>query len=365
MNGIRVGRIAGIEISLNWSVLVLCTYLTWTLAAEVFAKTNPHLSAQAHLAMAVAATAGVVLSLLLHELGHAVVARREGMEIDGITLWIFGGVARFKRSFPNGKVELRVAFAGPLVTLVLAALFTLVALAQPPQAVAATCAWLGYLNASLFVFNMLPALPLDGGQVLHALLWLRGHDDLRAMRRAADVGRFFGILFLSAGAAVALGYDGYTGLWLAITGVFLFQGADAEVQYAQRRQSLSGVRVRDLMTRTPVTLDPRLTVHQAVDELALLPRHHAYPVAADGTPSGLLEARRLQDVPHWQWDERQVTDVMRDLDDVPVLEEDDEAVDAMTELGSSGSDEALVVAEGRLVGVLSLRDLSRAAETRR
>jgi Zn-dependent protease len=237
MRDIKIGRIAGIEVSLNWSVLLLCTYLVWTLAGEVFPSTNPHLSATAHLLMALAATAGVVMSLLLHELGHAVVARRQGMELDGITLWLFGGLARFKREFPNGTVELRVALAGPLVTLLLAVFFVLVALARPPQAVAGACAWLGYLNAVLFVFNMLPALPLDGGRILHALLWRRGHDDLWASRIAADVGRFFGLLFVAAGTSLLVARDAYTGFWLVITGWFLFSAAGGEAESAKRRRS--------------------------------------------------------------------------------------------------------------------------------
>jgi Zn-dependent protease len=196
---IRLGRIAGIEIGLNWSWLVVVALLVWTLASGVFPSTNPGLSDAAHLAMAIVATAAFFCSLLLHELGHALRARREGIEIEGITLWLFGGVARFKGAFRSAGAEFRVAIAGPLVSLALGVLFVLLTLTHPPQAVGGVLAWLGYINLTLLVFNLLPALPLDGGRVLRAVLWHIKGDLARATRTAADVGRGFGYLFIAAG----------------------------------------------------------------------------------------------------------------------------------------------------------------------
>src|ERR671934_1087550 len=160
---IALGRIAGIRIGINWSWLVVFALITWSLASGVFPSTNPGLSHGTYIAMAIAAAVLFFTSLLLHELGHAVVARREGMEIEGITLWLFGGVARFRGMFPSAGAEFRIAIAGPLVSLLLGVGFVLIALVPGlPRAVDGVVSWLGYINLTLLVFNLIPALPLDG-----------------------------------------------------------------------------------------------------------------------------------------------------------------------------------------------------------
>ena len=176
----RLGRIAGIGIGLHWSVLVLLGLLMWTLATAIFPDTNPGLGDGVYFTMAVVAALAFFASILLHELGHAVQARRDGMEIDGITLWLFGGVARFAGMFPSPGAEFRIAVAGPLVSLGLGAGFVGVAfLPGLPEPVNAVCAWLGFINLLLLAFNLLPALPLDGGRMLRAGLW-RWKGDLAA-----------------------------------------------------------------------------------------------------------------------------------------------------------------------------------------
>src|SRR5207249_2793620 len=197
-SSVRLGRIAGIEFGVNWSWLVVFALIVWTLASGIFPSTNPGLSNGAYIAMAIVAALFFFLSILLHEFGHALQARREGIEIDGITLWLFGGVARFKGSFLTAGSEFRVAIAGPLVSLVLGALFVLIALINGiPSAVDGVVSWLGYINLSLLVFNLIPAPPLDGGRVLHAALWRLRGDFVWATRVAANVGRAFGYLLIA------------------------------------------------------------------------------------------------------------------------------------------------------------------------
>jgi Peptidase family M50 len=171
-----------------------------------------------------------------------------GIEIEGITLWLFGGVARFKGTFPSGGAESLVAIAGPLVSLVLGVLFVLVALADVPEAVDGVVSWLGYINLSLLVFNLLPAVPLDGGRVLHSVLWRIKSDLAWATRIAADVGLGFAYLFIAAGLAMFIFQSSFSGAWLAFIGRFLLQAAGAEARYVLAGQALEGLRVRDLMT---------------------------------------------------------------------------------------------------------------------
>src|ERR687896_1787746 len=188
-----LGRIAGVSFGLNWSWLVVFALIVWTLATGIFPETNPGFSDGAYVALALVAAVLFFTSLLLHEFGHALVARREGMEIEGITLWLFGGVARFKGMFPSAGAEFRIAIAGPLVSLALGVLFALGAWAiSVREAVDGVAAWLGYINLSLLVFNLLPALPLDGGRVLRSALWQLRGDFRWATRAAATVGRVFG-----------------------------------------------------------------------------------------------------------------------------------------------------------------------------
>jgi Zn-dependent protease len=188
-SSIRLGRIAGIEIGANWSWLLIVALIVWSLADGVFPSVNPGYSDGTYLAMAIVAALLFFVSLLLHELGHAIQAQRDGIEIDGITLWVFGGVARLRGQMPSAGAELRVALAGPAVSLALGAFFLLVALALPlPGTVDGVLFWLGQINLYLLVFNILPALPLDGGRVLHAVLWARRGDFASATRTAAASG---------------------------------------------------------------------------------------------------------------------------------------------------------------------------------
>jgi Zn-dependent protease len=361
----RLGRIAGVEIGLNWSWLVVFALLVWTLATGIFPSTNPKLGSGAHLAMALVASGLFFCSLLLHELGHALRARREGVAIEGITLWLFGGVAKFKGMFPSAGAEFRVAIAGPLVSLVLGAGFVLLALVPGlPQAADGVASWLGYINLTLLVFNLLPALPLDGGRVLRAILWKVKRDFVGATRIAADVGRGFGYLFVAAGIALFIFQGSFSGAWLAFIGWFLLQAASAEARYVLARQALGGLRVRDLMTPQPVTVPPDLTLGRFMDEVVWKGRHTTYPVVEDGRAIGLLPFRCVAAVPRREWDERHVRDCMIARDEVPLLDEDEEAVDALAELGDASSKRGLVLSGQRLVGLLSISDLARALEAR-
>src|SRR5918997_3510240 len=363
---LTLGRLGGVQIRINWSWLVVFALIVWSLAASVFPSQNPELSDRVHLAMGVVAALLFFASVLLHELGHAWQARREGVEIDDITLWLFGGVAEFKGSFPNPGAEFRIAIAGPLVTLVLSVGFVLLALAGLPSAVDGVAAWLGYINVSLLAFNLIPALPLDGGRVLRSALW-RARGDLGwATRVAANIGMAFGYLFIALGLLMFIVEGSFSGAWLAFIGWFLLQAATAEARYVATEQALAGLRVRDLMVRNPVVVDPDVTVGRFMDEIASSRRFTTYPVVDNGRPIGLLAFRSVAAIPRAEWDVRRVRESMIPLDEVPLLTEDEKAVDALADLSSRpGQNRGLVVNNGDLDGLLSITDLARALEARR
>jgi len=362
---VTLGEIAGVRIAVNWSWIVVFALIVWTLAGSVFPDQNPGLSDVTYGWMAVAGAILFFGSILLHELGHALQARRDGMEIDGITLWLFGGVASFRGMFPSAAAELRIAAAGPLVSLALGAAFLLVAGLLPlPEAVDGVAAWLGYTNLVLLVFNLIPALPLDGGRMLRAALWLVRGDFSRATIAAAAIGRAIAYLLIGTGLALLVFSGALGGAWLAFIGWFLLQAAGAEARHLATREALGGLRVRDLMVRAPVTVPVDFSVGRFMDDVASSERYTTYPVVDDGRPVGLLAFRCVASVPRGEWDRRSIRDCMIPRDQVPTLREDEEAAEALAELGSSDVHRGFVLDDGSLVGFLSITDLARALEVR-
>jgi Zn-dependent protease len=227
----RLGRIAGIPIGVNWTWLVVFAFFVWSLASSVFPDTNPGLSTAAYAGMAIAAALLFFGSLLLHELGHALQARREGVRIDGITLWLFGGVARLRGTFPGAGAEFRIAIAGPIVTAVLAGVFVgLAVVTHFGNVFDGVVTWLGYINLLLLVFNLLPALPLDGGRIFRSALWRLRDDFVWATRLAARVGQAFAVLMMAGGVAILVTSTVSSGLWFLLLGWFLFGAAGAEAR---------------------------------------------------------------------------------------------------------------------------------------
>ena len=362
----QLGRIAGIRIGVNWSWLIVFALIVWSLAAAVFPSQNPGFSDGEYVALAVVAALLFFASLLLHELGHALQARRDGVEIEGINLWLFGGVAQFKGAFPSAGAEFRIAIAGPLVSLALGVLFVLIAaFAGLPNALDGVAAWLGFTNLILLAFNLLPALPLDGGRVLRSALWYFKGDLRWATWVAAGIGRAFGFLFIGLGVFMFIVEGAFSGAWLAFIGWFLLQAASAEARYVATKQALDGLRVGDLMTRQPVTVEAGLSLGEFMDDVARGQRFTTYPVLEQGRPIGLLAFRSVASVPRDEWNARRVRDAMLPRTDVPLLSEDESAIDALAELSASPVNRGLVVDDGRLAGLLSITDLARALEVGR
>ena len=362
-DSVHLGRIAGVQIGVNWSWLVVFALIVWTLAASIFPDSNPGLGRATYAVMAVLAATLFFGSLLLHELGHALVARREGVEIEGITLWLFGGVAKLKGMFPSAGAEFRIAIAGPLVSLGIGVLFVLLSLVgNLPEPVDGVVVYLGYINLVLLVFNLLPALPLDGGRVLRSALWQAKGDFQWATSVAAYVARGFAYFFIALGLFELFFLSSFAGVWLAFLGWFLLQAAEAEARYLSTRQALGGLRVSDLMVRDPVTVPSGLSLGQFMDDVVWSHRYTTYPVVDDGRALGLLHFRSIAQVPRREWDTRLVKDSMLPLEQVPAFDEEDDLVDALVTLRSSDLGRGLVLENNRLMGLLSITDLARALE---
>jgi CBS domain-containing protein len=228
--------------------------------------------------------------------------------------------------------------------------------------VEAVLAWLGYINLLLLAFNMLPALPLDGGRVLRSALWGVRRDFAAATRVAAGVGRGFGFAFIAGGIGLAIFTDTVSGIWFAFIGWFLLVAAGSEARYLAVRDALDGLRVRDLMVGDPATVDAGVSIGRFMDDVVWSRRHTTYPVVDGGVAVGLLPFRRVAEVPRAEWDDHPVSERMLPRSEVPVLSPDDKLVDALVEL-SDGIGRGLVLDEdNRLIGFLSISDLLRALE---
>ena len=348
-----LGTIWGVRLGLNWSVLVLLGLVMWMLATAVFPETNPGLSSNAHFAMAVVASLAFFGSILLHELGHAVQAKRDGMEIEGITLWLFGGVARFTGGFPSANAELRIAAAGPAVSAALAGIF-IGGWFIPgiPEGVSGVLGWLGLINVALLAFNLLPALPLDGGRILRAAIWRWRGDYRVATRVCARVAQVIAVALIAVGLLLLVTVGGFSGLWLTIIAWFLLQAARAELAMAEQAARLPGV--ADLMDPAPITVEGDALLSDVVRREGWPPPEDAYPVLEAGHPVGLLMLDRLgRDDPGTDWMADRVDAHMEPRSAVATLAPADDLVTALAALHASREGHALVIEGDRLVGMLS------------
>jgi Zn-dependent protease len=357
---ITLGRVAGVEIGLNWTWAIVFGLIVWSLSAVQFPDVLPGRSWGAYAVMGTTATAVFFTSLILHELGHAMQARREGMQIEGITLWLFGGVAKFAGEFPSAGAEFRIAIAGPLVSLLLGLGFVGCAVAWPGSgAVPTELEWLGYINLVLLVFNLVPAMPLDGGRMLRSALWARSRDFAYATHRATRIGAVLASAIIAIGIIETLA-GATEGIWLAVLGWFILEAGRAEEQRAETRHALAGVTVATLMTQKPVTVGADWTLAEVADRIAGTPRHNAYPALDDGTVIGLLPLHALAQTGGSDLWARRVRDYIVRADGIPSFSPGTQAMAALDELVASGVGRGIVLDHGRLVGIISVTDLARA-----
>ncbi|MEQ4204306.1 site-2 protease family protein [Actinopolymorpha sp. B9G3] len=367
-SSVRLFRVKGVPVGISWTWLVIFVLVLWSLAAVLFPATYPDLSGSTHLAMAAVATVLFFASILAHELSHTLQSMREGVRVREITLWLFGGVSRAEEPLPGPGAEFRVVIAGPIATAVLALVFAGLALLADvtglPSSVTGVLDYLALINTLLLVFNLVPALPLDGGRLLHALLWWRQGDSASATISAAVGGRIFAVLLILLGLTSLLAGGGVGGIWFLLLGWFLLLAVQQEVVSARLEHAFTGLRVRDLMAHAPVTVDPGRTIAEFSKDIGRWPAHASYPVVRHGDLVGLLSLSRAAAVPKQERRTVHVSDVMFAGQDVPTVRADDLVVDAARALQRDPG-RALVVDGGtghELVGLLSVSDLNRALE---
>lgn len=362
----RVGTIAGFELRIHWSTLVIFGLLVSSLAATQLPEQAPGATDGGYLAAAIVAGVAFYAALLAHEVSHALVARREGIEVDSLTLWVLGGVAALRGEARTPGADFRIAGVGPAVSLLLGLVAGAVAmgldLAGVSGLVVATLGWLAGINVVLGLFNLIPAAPLDGGRILRAALWAWRGDRSSASIAAARAGEVFGYLLIGLGL-FGFFYPGMGGLWFLVLGWFLLTAARAEQSQTVLHQTLGDVPVSAVMTPDPVTAPADASVAQLLDDYVLATRHSAFPLRdRTGRVAGLVTLNRLRTVPPARRDVVPVAEVACPLDEVVRARPDERLVDLLPRLNDCGEGRALVLDDGELVGIVTPADVSRAVE---
>ncbi|MBW3645517.1 MAG: site-2 protease family protein [Actinobacteria bacterium] len=364
---VRLGRIAGVDVGVNWTVFVIFLLITFGLAAGRFPQEHPGLEPTAYVVAGVVAGLVFLASILAHEVSHAVVAQRNGVDVDGIVLWLFGGVARLRGEPGDPGAEIRVAGVGPLVSVGLGAAFGAVAVLLgglgAPGITVGVFAWLAVINVVLAVFNLVPAAPLDGGRILRGVLWKRRGDRLGASVTAARAGRAFGWFLVVLGLIDFVAGAGGGGLWLVLVGWFLTNAAGAEEHHAQVRHALGDVRVDQVMTAQPVVVPSDLPVSRLIDDHVFSSRYSSFPlVDRTGRPAGLVTLNRVKQVPADRRGTTTVADIACPLDAVAVARPDESLADLLPRLAGCSDGRALVLDGERLVGIVSPTDVAHQLE---
>lgn len=365
----RLGTIAGIRVGAHWSVLGILLILVVALGFRNWPVLAPGHAGGVYVLAALVTAVFFLASLLAHELAHAVVARRQGIEVDDITLWLLGGLARLRSEARTPGADLRVAVAGPLASLVCGAVFgalawLLVTVDAPFLAVMAAV-YLALFNGVLAAFNLVPAAPLDGGRVLRAALWAWKGDRHLAAVWSARAGRGFGILLILAGVWQLLFAGTGSGLWWVLIGLFVVTVAGAEEREAHLGSTLQDVRVSEVMTPDPDTTDADTSVHDFLHDVVLVRRHSAFPVVdGRGHVEGLVTLNRLRSVPLDERGTTRVHDIACPASDVPTATPDTPLTDLLPDLRDAPDGRALVFDGDRLAGIVTPTDVSRAVTLR-
>ena len=357
MQGIRLGRLFGIEVDIHPSWFLVLAFFAFTLASGFFPRAYPGWSPAVTWATAIVATLLLFASVLAHEFGHSLVARSQGIPVRNITLFALGGVSQLGREPDSPGREAWMAIAGPLVSIVIGAASLGAAYVLPgPQVVVAVLAYLGVTNLALVVFNLLPGFPLDGGRVLRALLWRISHDVVRATRQAAVVGQVFAWGFIALGAAQLVLARGLGGIFLMLVGWLLIQAARATARQTEMDHLLTGVSAAGLMTTPESWISPYTTLDWAAKDRLRDWDSRCLPVSAEDPEAeygGLMCVRDLQRTPSERSANDRVRDVMTPALKLPSVTPETKAADVLRLLREQQTDRAVVVDEGgRLLGFI-------------
>ena len=357
---ITLFKLAGFTVRADVSWLVLAFLITWSLAVGVFPFYYKGLSQQAYWWMGVCGALGLFGSIVFHELCHSLVARRYGLPIKGITLFIFGGVAEMEDEPQNPKTEFLMAIAGPASSVLLAIIFHALSIAVEdtwPTVVYGVIAYLGWINGTLAIFNLLPAFPLDGGRVLRSVLWKYKGDLRWATRVASQTGSLFGFGMIFLGILSLLRGNFIGGVWWFVIGMFLRNASQMSYQQLVLRNTLEGMRVARFMKQELITVSPSTSVEELVNKYIYRYHFKMYPVVERNHLRGVVTINQVKQVAQEEWPVRTVGELTQQCTIDNTISPEADATKALEQMNRTGVSRLLVVDDGRLVGILTLKDM--------
>jgi len=359
---IKLFKLFGFTVRVDASWFIIAFLIMWTLAAGLFPAYYKGLSAGTYWWMGIAGAAGLFVSIVFHEFWHSYVARRYGLPISGITLFIFGGVSEMTDEPQSPRVEFFMALAGPVSSFVLAGIFYLIfraVRASMPLPVHAVLAYLAYINVLLGIFNLLPAFPLDGGRVLRSILWYAKGNLRWATRIASRIGAGFGVGMIVAGIVTFVAGNFVGGMWWFLIGLFLRNASQMSYRQLLIRRALEGEHVGHFMKPELVTVAPTVTLSQLMDNYVYKYPYKMFPVVDQGRLAGVVTINQLKKVPREEWDAHTVKEIAGTCTEGNTIDPDADATKALEKMNRTGTSRLMVVDHGKLVGILALRDLLR------
>lgn len=355
---ISLGRILGIRIGLDFSWFLIFVLITWTLAAGYFPAEFPNWPVGEYWVVGAVTAIFFFISVLLHELGHSVVALRYKVPVRSITLFIFGGMAQIGAEPPSAKAEFLIAIAGPAVSFALAISFGLLqAVFTTIAPVLAVAKYLAYINAAMGLFNLIPGFPLDGGRVFRAVVWGITHNLRRATAIAGGLGRIIGFLFILLGVWLIFGSSFINGLWIAFIGWFLESSASAQVQQQRLQEMLVGHRASEAMSRDFPFISDDITLQQMVDAHVLGAGRRSFVIEHGDRVVGLLTLHDIKDVPRDEWAATISAQAMIPMTQLKRIRPDTELSTAVEEMDQDGVNQLLVMTDGQVEGMLRREDV--------
>jgi Zn-dependent protease/CBS domain-containing protein len=361
-----MGRLFGIEVGIHYSWFIIFALVTWSLAVGFFPVLYPGWPTGTYWVVGAISAILLFAAVLVHELSHSLVAKREGLPVSSITLFIFGGVSNITREPGSPGEEFWMALVGPLSSLIIGIVAGAAAFAVSGfnEQLTAVLFYLAIINLLLAFFNLVPAFPLDGGRVFRSIVWSITKDLTRATRIASIVGQGFAYLFIFGGILWAFSGNILSGLWFVLIGWFLNAAAEAAYRQVRTEELLKGVSVQQMMTRDVETVEPSISIRQLVDDYILPHNRRALPVVEDSELVGIITLYDVRNVPRSEWDFTLVRDVMTPRDRLYVLHPDDEVAQAFGILSQQDINQLPVLDKGKVIGFVTRGHLLRFLQTR-
>jgi Zn-dependent protease/CBS domain-containing protein len=362
--GIPIGKAFGIQLRLHYSWFFVFVLVTWLLAASYFNPTDyPTWSLAARIGAGLITSVLFFASVLVHELMHSIVAQRQGIPVQSITLFIFGGVSQITSEPNQPGDEFRMAIVGPLASLVIGGIGLGVYFqlrgsdAFAAQFVTGIAFWLGYINLLLGAFNLIPGFPLDGGRVLRSLIWWRSGNLRNATRIASNVGMVVGFLFIAGGIYLIFTGNWFNGIWLALIGWFLESTAVGSYQQLLMQEMLKGHTASEIMSGDCAVVPPDMTIDHLVNGSILTSGRRCFPVGSGSEIMGLMTLHNIKEVPREQWTTETVQQAMTPFDKLKWVRPDEELSSVMRILAEDNINQVPVVQDNKIIGMVTRENL--------